>query len=496
VGKDIILSVRNLTKTYPGVRALDAVSIDFERGEVHAIVGENGAGKSTLIKILTGAIQPDSGEIELEGVVHSSFSPHEAIFDLGISAIYQEFNLVPYLSIAENIFFGKEITRGILINMNKMCSETEKILDRLGMKINPRMLIKDLSVAYQQIVEISKAISRNVKILIMDEPSAPLTTNEVDRMFNLVRTLKQQGVTVIYISHRLGEAFQLADRVTVLRDGKYIKTLITKETNRQELIRLMVGRTLGEAYPEKKNKSEEVLLEVKNLCTEGLLKNISFRLCRGEILGFGGLVGAGRTELARVIFGADPIKTGEIYIEGKRVNIRSTSSAITKGIGLIPEDRKRHGILSEMTVKENISYSALRNLNRVGIIMGKAEERIAQEFKEKLNIRTPDLGRKVKNLSGGNQQKVVLSKWLATKCKVLLFDEPTRGIDVGAKQEIYELITRLAEEGTGIVLISSELPELLGMCDRILVMRKGEISGSFKKGEATQDAILDLASGE
>lgn len=496
MGKDIILSVRNLTKTYPGVRALDAVSIDFERGEVHAIVGENGAGKSTLIKILTGAIQPDSGEIDLEGVVHSSFRPHEAIFDLGISAIYQEFNLIPYLSVAENVFFGKEITRGILINMKKMCSETEKILDRLGMKINPRMLIKDLGVAYQQIVEISKAISRNVKILIMDEPSAPLTTNEVDRMYDLVRTLKQQGVTIIYISHRLGEAFQLADRVTVLRDGKYIKTLITKETNRQELIRLMVGRTLGETYPEKKYKSEEVLLEVKNLCTEGLLKNISFVLRRGEILGLGGLVGAGRTELARVIFGADPIKAGEIYVEGKRVKIRSTSSAITKGIGLIPEDRKRHGILSEMTVKENISYSALRNLNRVGIIMGKAEERIAQEFKKKLDIKTPDLGRKVKNLSGGNQQKVVLSKWLATKCKVLLFDEPTRGIDVGAKQEIYELIKQLAEEGTGIVFISSELPELLGMCDRILVMRKGEISGSFKKGEATQDAILDLASGE
>jgi ABC-type sugar transport system ATPase subunit len=315
-------------------------------------------------------------------------------------------------------------------------------------------------------------------------------------MYDLVRTLKQQGVTVIYISHRLGEAFQLADRVTVLRDGKYIKTLITKETNRQELIRLMVGRTLGETYPEKKYKSEEVLLEVKNLCTEGLLKNISFVLRRGEILGLGGLVGAGRTELARVIFGADPIKAGEIYVEGKRVKIRSTSSAITKGIGLIPEDRKRHGILSEMTVKENISYSALRNLNRVGIIMGKAEERIAQEFKKKLDIKTPDLGRKVKNLSGGNQQKVVLSKWLATKCKVLLFDEPTRGIDVGAKQEIYELIKQLAEEGTGIVFISSELPELLGMCDRILVMRKGEISGSFKKGEATQDAILDLASGE
>jgi ABC-type sugar transport system ATPase subunit len=330
----------------------------------------------------------------------------------------------------------------------------------------------------------------------MDEPSAPLTTNEVSRMFDLVRTLKRQGVTVIYISHRIGETFQLADRVTVLRDGRYIKTLKTKDTNRQEIIRLMVGRTLGEAYPEKKYESGEVLLEVRNLSTEGLLKNISFRLHGGEILGLGGLVGAGRTELARAIFGADPVKAGEIYVGGKRVNIRNTSSAIARGIGLIPEDRKQHGILSEMTVKENISYSALRSLNRAGIIMGKAEERIARDFKEKLNIKTPDLGRKVKNLSGGNQQKVVLSKWLATKCRVLLFDEPTRGIDVGAKQEIYELIKQLAEEGHGIVFISSELPELLGMCDRILVMRNGEISGSFMKGEATQDAILDLASGE
>ena len=296
--KEIILSVRNVTKSYPGVRALDEVSIDFRRGEVHAIVGENGAGKSTLIKVLTGAIQPDSGEIELEGVVHSSFTPHEALFDLGIAAIYQEFNLVPDLSVAENVFFGKEITRGMFINMKKMCSEAEKILDRLGMKINPRMLVKDLSIAYQQIVEISKAVSRNVRLLIMDEPSAPLSTNEVDHMFDLVRTLKRQGVTVIYISHRLAEAFELADRITVLRDGKYIKTLNAKETNRQELISLMVGRTLGETYPEKKYKSEEVLLEVEGLCTERFLKNVSFKLHRGEILGFGGLVGAGRTELA------------------------------------------------------------------------------------------------------------------------------------------------------------------------------------------------------
>jgi ribose transport system ATP-binding protein len=484
--KDVILSVRNLTKTYPGVTALDDVSIDFRRGEVHALVGENGAGKSTFIKVLTGAIQANSGEIELEGVIHSGFTPHEALFELGMAAIYQEFNLVPDLTVAENVFFGKEITRGPFINMKKMSSETEKIVNRLGMKINPRTLVKHLTVAYQQIVEIAKAVSRNVKILIMDEPSAPLTTNEVEHMFELVRALKKQGVTVIYISHRLVEAFKLSDRITVLRDGKYIRTMDTGQTNRQELISLMVGRDLGEAYPEKKYDSKEVILEVRNLCTASILKNISFELHRGEILGFGGLVGAGRTELARALFGADPIDSEEIFLEGRKVHIRNTSHA----------DRKRHGILSEMTVKENISFSAYRNINTFGFIRRREEERISNDFKNKLSIRTPDLTRKVKNLSGGNQQKVVLSKWLATQCKILIFDEPTRGIDVGAKQEIYELIKDLAEEGKGIVFISSELPELLGMCDRIFVMREGEITGSFKKGEATQDKILDLASGE
>jgi ribose transport system ATP-binding protein len=495
--KDIILSVRNLTKTYPGVTALDNVSIDFRRGEVHALVGENGAGKSTLIKVLTGAIHADSGEIELEGVVHAGFTPHEALFDLGMAAIYQEFNLVPDLTVAENVFFGKEITRGPFINMKKMSSETVKIVNRLGMKINPRTLVKHLTVAYQQIVEIAKAVSRNVKLLIMDEPSAPLATNEVEHMFELVRALKKEGVTVIYISHRLAEAFELSDRITVLRDGKHIRTMDTDQTDRRELISLMVGRDLGEeAYPEKKYDSDEVILDVRNLCTEDFLKNISFELRRGEILGFGGLVGAGRTELARALFGADPTESGEVFLEGRKVHIRNTSHAIGVGIGLIPEDRKQHGILSEMTVKENISFSAYRNINMFGFIRGREEERISKEFKKKLDIKTPDLNRKVKNLSGGNQQKVVLSKWLATQCKILIFDEPTRGIDVGAKQEIYELIKNLAEEGKGILFISSELPELLGMCDRIIVMREGEITGSFIKGEATQDKILDLASGE
>ncbi|MBN2323748.1 MAG: sugar ABC transporter ATP-binding protein [Spirochaetes bacterium] len=494
--KDVILSVRNLIKNYPGVTALDNVSIDFMRGEVHALVGENGAGKSTFIKVLTGAIQADSGEVELEGVVHSGFTPHEALFDLGMAAIYQEFNLVPDLTVAENVFFGKEITRGPFINMKRMSSETEKIVNRLGMKINPRTLVKHLTVAYQQIVEIAKAVSKNVKILIMDEPSAPLTTNEVEHMFELVRALKKEGVTVIYISHRLAEAFELSDRITVFRDGKHIRTMETDKTERRELISLMVGRELGETYPKKRYDSDEVILKVHELCTEELLKNISFELRKGEILGFGGLVGAGRTELARALFGADPTESGEVFLRGRKVHIRNTSHAIGVGIGLIPEDRKRHGILSEMSVKENISFSAYRNINTFGFIRGKEEERISNDFKKKLDIKTPDLNRKVKNLSGGNQQKVVLSKWLATQCEILIFDEPTRGIDVGAKQEIYELIKDLAEEGKGIVLISSELPELLGMCDRIIVMREGEITGSFMRGEATQDKILDLASGE
>ena len=496
MGNDVILSVRNLTKTYPGVTALDNVSIDFRQGEVHALVGENGAGKSTLIKVLTGAIQADSGEIELEGTFHSGFTPHEALFDLGMTAIYQEFNLVSGLTVAENVFFGKEITRGPFINMKQMSLETEKILDRLGMKVNPRTLVKHLSVAYQQIVEIAKAVSQHVKILIMDEPSAPLASNEVEHMFELIRALKKEGVTVIYISHRLGEAFEISDRITVLRDGKLISTADTEQMNRQELISLMVGREIGETYPEKKYDSDEVILEVRDLCTEGFLKNISFELHKGEILGFGGLVGAGRTELARAVFGADPTASGEIFLEGKKVHVRNTSHAIGVGIGLIPEDRKQHGILAEMTVKQNISFSAYRNINTFGLIRGREEERIASDFKKKLNIKTPDLNRKVKNLSGGNQQKVVLSKWLATQCKILIFDEPTRGIDVGAKQEIYGLIKGLAEEGRGIMLISSELPELLGMCDRIIVMHEGEVTGSFMKGEATQDKILDLASGE
>ena len=491
-----ILSVRNITKSYPGVKALDDVSIDFQEGQVHALVGENGAGKSTLIKVLTGAIKPDSGEIELDGLLHESFTPHEALFDLGIGAIYQEFNLVPFLSVAENVFFGKEIQRGGFIDSRKMNAETARVLETLGVAIDPRTLVKDLSVACQQIVEIAKTVSQDVKILIMDEPTAPLTTNETEHLFRLVRTLKNNGVTIIYISHKMSEVFELADRVTVLRDGKFIATVDAGKTDRKELIGLMVGRTLSESYPDKTAVSGDVLLEVKNLKTPGFLKDVSFTIRKGEILGFGGLVGAGRTELAGAVFGVDPIESGEIFIDGNEVGITSPAQAIARGVGLIPEDRQRYGILAEMTVRENISYSSLESLCRMGIINRKNETEIASSYKDRLRIKTPGLEEKVKNLSGGNQQKVVLSKWLATRCRILLFDEPTRGIDVGAKQEIYELIKQLAEEGKAIMLISSEIPELIGMSDRILVMREGQVVGSLQKGEATQDAIVDLAAGQ
>ena len=491
-----ILAVRNITKSYPGVKALNNVTLDFRKGEIHAIAGENGAGKSTLIKILTGAIQANHGEIVLEGAIHTGFTPHEAQFELGIAAIYQEFNLVPELSVAENVFFGKELQKGVFLDTKQMQRDTQAVMEKLGITIHPGTLVKDLSVAYRQIVEIAKAVSQNVKILIMDEPSAPLTTNEVDYMFQLVRTLKAQGVTIIYISHRLTEVFELSDRVSVLRDGNLIATLETHATDRKELIAFMVGRELGESYPEKRFSSDEVLLEVNHLHTPACLKDVSFRLYKGEILGFGGLIGAGRTELARAIFGADRIESGEMLIDRRKVVNQNPSQAVEHGIALIPEDRKQHGILAEMSVKDNISFSSLQRLTSFGLISGKAQQQLALSFKDKMSIATPDLEQTVKNLSGGNQQKVVLAKWLATQCDVLIFDEPTRGIDVGAKQEIYELIAQLAEEGKGIIFISSEMPELLGMSDRILVMREGEIVGEFPKGKATQRAILELASTE
>ena len=494
MSKESILELKGITKIYPGVMALNDITMSFRKGEVHAIVGENGAGKSTLIKTITGAIEPSEGTIVFDGTEHKKIDPIEAI-GMGIGAVYQEFNLVPYLSIAENIFYGREIKNGPFYNMKAMCERASEILNMLSIKIDPAKKVKELTVAYQQIVEIAKSISRDVKVLILDEPTAPLTNTEIDSMFNIIKSLKEKGVTIIYISHRLEEIFEISDRVTVMRDSRHIKTLDTKDTDRKHLISLMVGRELGDDYPPKENRSGDTILEVKNITT-AYIDNISFELKSGEILGFAGLVGAGRTETARAIFGADPLASGEIAVKGRKVKIKSPRDAIRYGIGLIPEDRKRHGALLGMSIKGNITYSSLQSVSRYGWINKKKELKRVIEVKDNLRIKAPSVDQLVKNLSGGNQQKVVLAKWLATHCDVLIFDEPTRGIDVGAKQEIYRLMRSLAEEGKALIMISSEMPELLGMADRIIIMHEGAVAGELDKREATQELILEMASGE
>jgi ribose transport system ATP-binding protein len=487
-----ILELRDIVKIYPGVVALNKVSIGFHPGEIHAIVGENGAGKSTLIKCITGCIEPSDGEIVFQGEVCKRLTPIEA-FEKGIGAVYQEFNLVPFLSAAENIFYGREKKKGLFLDQETMNREAGAIIEELGITIDPRERIKDLTVAYQQMVEIAKTVSREVKFLIMDEPSAPLTLPEIESMFTVLRRLKQKGVTILYISHRMEEIFQIADRVTVLRDGLYIATLNTAETDRNELIRLMVGRELSGTYPQRTTEKGDVVLSVKNLCND-YIKNVSFELEKGEILGLGGLVGAGRTETVRAIFGADPLASGEIFLHGKPVRIKSPKEAIKHGIGLIPEDRKRHGVLQGLSVKVNVTFACLSALSKRQWIESRKENDIIREQITNLRIKTPSESQAVKNLSGGNQQKVVLAKWLATKCDVLIFDEPTRGIDVGAKQEIYKLMRSLAEQGKSIIMISSEMTELLGMSDRIVVMHEGQIMGELDPRDATQETVLAMAS--
>lgn len=487
-----ILELKGIKKVYPGVIALDDVSIEFIKGEIHAIVGENGAGKSTLIKTITGAIEPTEGTIVFGGREYGKLNPIQAI-EMGIGAVYQEFNLIPYLSVAENIFYGREIKQGLFYDMNTMCEETDRIMKTLGIKVDPRARVKDLTVAYQQIVEIAKSVSRDVKVLILDEPSAPLTNAEIQAMFKIIRSLKEKGVTIIYISHRLEEIFELSDRVTVMRDSRYILTMNTKDTDRQCLISLMVGRELMDDYPCRASDSGENILEVKGMSTL-YVHNIDFELKKGEILGFAGLVGAGRTEVMRAVFGADPVLEGEIRLQGKKVTIRSPQDAIRHGIGLIPEDRKHQGVLLGMSIKNNITLSSLKAVATMGYIDRKKEKRKLEQLKESLRIKTPSLEQLVKNLSGGNQQKVVLAKWLATNCQILIFDEPTRGIDIGAKQEIYKLMRDLVSGGKSIIMISSEMPELLGMSDRIIVMHEGRIVGEVSRCEATQERILDMAS--
>ena len=488
-----ILELRHITKLYPGVVALDDVSLGFSRGEVHAIVGENGAGKSTFIKVITGAIAPTQGTLIFEGKQIEDNTPQKSMA-LGITAIYQELNLLKHLSVAENIYYNRYRKKRGLIDFRGMEEDAAKVLERLGVKIDPKMLVKDLSVGYQQLVEIAKSLSQDGKVMIMDEPSAALTNSELQYLFEIVKTLKQEGMAILYISHRMEEIFQLCDKVSVFRDGHYIKTMDVKDTTQEELIRLMVNRELNDTFPEFIPDRGEKVLEVQNVCTE-LLKDVSFEAYRGERLGFAGLVGAGRTETARAVYGADKMQKGEIRIKGRPVNIQSPEDAIKHGIALIPEDRKQQGLFLNMSVKDNISFVyAPRITNVLGLINRNKEEEACRQQIEKLTVKTPTMRQLVKNLSGGNQQKVILGKWLLMNCDIIIFDEPTRGIDVGAKQEIYELINELARLGKAVILISSELPELMGMSDRVIVMAEGRISGELKKEQIHQEKILELAS--
>ncbi|MCM8710312.1 sugar ABC transporter ATP-binding protein [Clostridium sp. SYSU_GA19001] len=487
---NVILSLRNITKEYPGVVALNDFSLDFYEGEVHALLGENGAGKSTLIKIISGAITPEAGEIVLGDKVFTKMTPYLSR-ENGIEVIYQEFNLVDSLSAAENIYLGKR--NGRFVNYSLMEEEAKELFKQFNIDLDPSQEVESMTTAKRQIVEITKAVSKNARILIMDEPSAPLTVAEVECMFNIVRKLKAKGVTIIYISHRMDEIFKISDRVTVMRDGCYITTKDTKKTNRNELISLMVGRELKQTYPKKSIIPKDIALEVRNLIGNGN-EDISFSVKKGEILGVSGLIGAGRTEMARVIFGVEKLESGEILIEGKPVIIKSPSDAINHGIGLIPEDRKTQGCFLEMNIKWNISFTNIKNISKNLIVDRKLEDEDAEKYKNLLNIKTPSVLQMVKNLSGGNQQKVVLAKTLAANSKIIIFDEPTRGIDVGAKQEIYNLMCDLANEGKAIIMISSDMEELLGMSDRIIVLSEGRLTGELQKSEFSQDRILDLAS--
>jgi ribose transport system ATP-binding protein len=491
---NIVLEMKGITKSFPGVLALDGVDLNVREGEVHVLLGENGAGKSTLINILGGIYQANSGEIYLDGhrvSIKSTRQSHEA----GISVIHQELALVPQLTVAENIFLGREPLRGWpgLLDLKKTYQQTLKLFERLQLDLRPERLAADLSVAEQQMVEIAKALSFGSKIIVMDEPTSALTHREIEQLFRIIRELTGQGMSVIYISHRMDEIAQIGTTITVLRDGRRIGTVKVGEVDVDVLIRMIVGRELSEKFPPRRTEIGDVVLKVNSVSRTQILHNISFELHQGEILGVAGLVGAGRTELVRAIFGVDQIDNGEIEISGQKVRIASAEQAKKLGLALLPEDRKSQGIVGCLSVKENISLAALERFSTRGVLNLKREAEAAQLYKSRLRIKTPHLNTEIASLSGGNQQKVILARWLATRAKIFIFDEPTRGIDVGAKTEIYQLMNELVAQGVAILMVSSELPEIMGMSDRVLVMRRGEIVGVFDKTEMTDERILNAA---
>jgi len=490
-----ILEVRALTKTFPGVVALAEVRLDVLPGEVHVLLGENGAGKSTLMKALAGVHRPDSGEILLRGQPVTIDSPLKA-FELGISTIYQEFNLIPDLSVAENLFFGREPAKLGLVDKRKLREMAKAQLAEVGLALDPATPVRNLGVAQCQMVEIAKALSfmegKENGILTLDEPTAALSDREIARLFALIKALRTRGISMIYISHRLQEIREIGDRATVMRDGKTVGTFRLAEVTTDDLIRHMVGREVSEIYPTRTPAPGAELLRVEGL-ESPKVKGVSFAVRAGEIVGIAGLVGAGRTEVLRLIFGADRATAGRVLVDGKPVRIRSPRAAVKAGIGLLPEDRKGQGLALPMSIRKNVSAASLERFVRFGFIARDREAARAQELSKDLAIRTPSIDQLCRNLSGGNQQKVVLAKWLCRDARVIMFDEPTRGIDVGARSEVYKLMATLAEQGKAILMVSSDLPEVLGMSDRILVMADGALKGELRRDQATQEKILALA---
>ena len=483
----VLLTMKNIKKSFSGVAALKNAELELNKGEVVALMGENGAGKSTLMKILTGIYSKDEGTVTFEGkeVEYKSVSESE---EAGIAIVHQELNMMNDLTVAQNLFIGKERKKGIFIDDAKMAGDAKELFKKLNVDINPNVKIGNLTVGKQQMVEIAKAISTNAKVIVFDEPTAALTDSEIEELFKVINDLRAKGTGIIYISHRMDEINVISDKVIVMRDGEYVGTLVTKECTKDDIIKMMVGRTV---FMEPKTKSDvaadaEVVLRKH-------VRDVSFDLRKGEILGFSGLMGAGRTEVARLIFGADPMDSGKIYIHGKEVSIKSTKDAVNAGIGYLSEDRKRYGLLVDKSVEENTCLSSLEKFTKGLFIDGSKSKTVSEKYVQELRTKTPSVTQIIKKLSGGNQQKVVIAKWLVKDSEILIFDEPTRGIDVGAKSEIYDLMERLVKEGKSIIMISSELPEVLRMSDRVVVMCEGRITGCLDISEASQEGIMTCA---
>lgn len=492
--QNTILSLKGVTKRYPGVVALDKISVDFKKGEVHALLGENGAGKSTMIKAITGAIDIDEGVIEFEGKEYKGFTTSSSR-DLGISAVYQESNLVTQISVANNIFLGDYKTKGAFVDDDAMNKKAEEILHSLGFNVNVRKQALLLSEAQKQLVEIGRALVRNLKVIILDEPTSALMNAEVDMLFDVIQKLKERGITVIYITHRIEELFRIADRVTIMRDGTWVNTVNITDVDRASLISAMVGRAFVESYPKLDlSKVGETVLKVDHLSGDAYT-DISFEVKAGEILGFAGLIGAGRTEIARGVFGADSIKSGKIYMHGKEVRIKEPKDAIKHRIGYIPEERKTQGLFLIDSIRHNVSIASINGVSKFGFVNHFLEKEKSDKYCLKMRVKAPSFETKVMNLSGGNQQKVLVAKWMATQCDVVFFDEPTRGIDIGARREIYDLMVAMAAEGLAIVLISSDMMEIMGMCNRIMAFYEGSFVGELPGYTSTQEQIMQYASG-